>query len=235
MRRATGSTSSIARVPAGTPKKRKNWRGTIADHWPALTCETRLKIELVSTAATGFAPTERNTPSMIRRFCMSGVSRHKGALAASRHVTCELPASAPVSRREKQIFLDAERFGFDVPDRFGVEIGEARVEFEIFDPALDLLAVQGHYGDRHARKALEERTGELGDDRQRGRDGADPKTAGQALVDLLESAAKILDLGKNPMDMLQGDLPLRGQADIPMAALDDRRAEVLFQQPNGGR
>ena len=73
--------------PAARRRKRKSWRGTIADHWPALTCDTRLKIELVSTAGTGFAPTERNTPSMMRRFCMSGVSRHKGASAASRHVT----------------------------------------------------------------------------------------------------------------------------------------------------
>src|SRR5271165_5566907 len=59
VRRAVGSTSSIARVPFGTPKKRSNWRGTMADQRPALTWETRLKIEFVSTAGTGLAPTER--------------------------------------------------------------------------------------------------------------------------------------------------------------------------------
>ena len=65
------------------PKKRSNCRGTIDDHWPELACETRLKIELVSTEGLGVAPTERKMPSMIRRFCMSGVSRHSGAAAAS--------------------------------------------------------------------------------------------------------------------------------------------------------
>jgi len=32
VRWATGSTSSMARVPLGKPKKRKSWRGTMADH-----------------------------------------------------------------------------------------------------------------------------------------------------------------------------------------------------------
>ena len=83
VRRAVGSTSSTARVLWGMPKNCSNCRGTIDDHRPELACETRLKIELVSTEGAGFAPTERNTPSMMRRFCMSGVSRHSGAAAAS--------------------------------------------------------------------------------------------------------------------------------------------------------
>ena len=235
VRCAIGSTSSIATVPSGTPKKRRSWRGTIADHWPALTCETRLKIELVSTAGTGFAPTERKTPSMIRRFCMSGVNRHKGVFAASRQVTCVRPASGPRCGREKEIFLDADRFGLHVRHRFGVEVGEADVEFEVFDPAIDLLAVHGNHGDRHARKSGVKGAGQLGNERQRGRDDADPKPSGQALVDLLKPAAEILDLGENPVGVLEGDLPLRRQAHISVAALDDRRPEIVLEQPNRGR
>ena len=40
---------------------------------------------------------------------------------------------------------------------------------------------------------------------------------------------------ENPVGVLQDHLSLRRQTNIPMAALDDRRAEVLFQKPNGGR
>jgi hypothetical protein len=47
--------------------------------------------------------------------------------------------------------------------------------------------------------------------------------------------AEILNLGDNPVGMLQDDLPLRGQADVPMATLDNRRPEILFQEANGGR
>ena len=51
-------------------------------------------MELVSTVGAGFSPTERNRPSMIRRFCMSGVKRHKGGFAASLQVTCERAVDA---------------------------------------------------------------------------------------------------------------------------------------------
>src|SRR5271168_1436225 len=89
--RAIGEIGSIARVFCGMPKNCSNWRGTIEDHWPELACDTRLKIELVSTEGFGVAPTERKTPSMIRRFCISGVSRHRGARAAAAHViVCSL-------------------------------------------------------------------------------------------------------------------------------------------------
>ena len=46
---------------------------------------------------------------------------------------------------------------------------------------------------------------------------------------------EILDLGQDPVGVLQDDLPLRRQAHISVAALDDRRAKIVFQQPNRGR
>ncbi len=120
-------------------------------------------------------------------------------------------------------------------DRFGVQIGEAGIEFEILDPAIDFLTVHGKDGDRNARKTLVEWTGELRNDRQRGRNRPDPEAAGEALVDLVEFVAQILDFGENPMGVIKGHLSLGRQADIAMAALDDRRPEIVFEQPDRRR
>ena len=235
VRRAVGSTRSIARVPRRTPKSPNSWRGTIADHWPALTCETRLKIELVSMAGTGLAPTDRNTPSMIRRFCMSGVNRHRGASSRLAPGHSRPIGEGAGRRRQKYIFLEADRLGPDVSDRLGVEVGEADVELEIVDAALDVLAREGKNRDGHAGEAGAERAGELPDDWQGGRNGSDAKTAGEALAALLQSGAKIFGLGQNALGMFENDPPLRRQADIAMPALDDRSAEILLEQANRRR
>ena len=76
---------------------------------------------------------------MMRRFCMSGVSRHNGAFAASRQVTCVRLGERAGGRRQEEIFLDVDRLRPHMLDRFGVEIGEAGVELEILDAALDFL------------------------------------------------------------------------------------------------
>ena len=70
---------------------------------------------------------------------------------------------------------------------------------------------------------------------ERGRNGADAEPTGQALVDLVEAVAQIFDLGENPMGVVQDDLSLRRQADIAMAALDDRRPKIVFEQPDRSR
>ena len=67
------------------------------------------------------------------------------------------------------------------------------------------------------------------DDRQRGRDDAEPQPPAQSLVDLLDAAAHVLGLGEHAMGMLERELALRREADEAMAALDDRRAELLFE------
>ena len=96
-----------------------------------------------------------------------------------------------------------------------------------------LVVGQNRHG--HPGEAGQEGTSELGDDRERGRNGADAEPAGQALVDLVEFVAQIFDLGENPMGVVQDDLSLGRQADIPMAALDDRRPEIVFEQPDRSR
>ncbi len=64
---------------------------------------------------------------------------------------------------------------------------------------------------------------------------ADAKPAGQALVDLLETAAQVLRLGENAVSVVENEPSLRRQADEVMAALDDRRAETLFELPDRRR
>jgi hypothetical protein len=51
------------------------------------TLAQRLITELVSSFGIGAQLASRNARSMMRRFCISGVSRHNGSFAASVHVT----------------------------------------------------------------------------------------------------------------------------------------------------
>ena len=76
---------------------------------------------------------------MMRRFCMSGVSRHKGAVAASLQETFARPANAPVAGVRKTYSSMQIGFARTRSMRLGVEIGEPGVELEILDAALDLL------------------------------------------------------------------------------------------------
>ena len=174
---------------------------------------------------------------MIRRFCMSGVSRQSGAVAASLQVTCSRPREAPPVAGVRNTYSSMQ-IGLapcTLLERLGVEIGQADVEFEILDPALDLLARQRQDRDGDAGKARVERPGQLRDDRQRRRDRADPQPPGQALVDLLEAAAQILRLREDAMRVFEREPALRRQADEAMAALDDRRAEILLEQADRRR
>ncbi len=231
IRLVVGSTRSIARVPCGRPKKRRSCRGTIADHWPAATCDTRLKIEFVSTAGSGFAPTERNMPSMMRRFCMSGVSRQSGARGGFAPGNLRSVGEGRLRGRQEHVLLDADRLRLDPLDRLRVEVGQSHVEFEVLDPAFDLLAGQGENRDRHARKLRGERPREVRDDGQRCRNRADPEPAAQALVDLVEAAPQVVRLRQHAVGVLEDEFSLRRQADEAMAPLDDRRSEILFEQP----
>ena len=61
---------------------------------PSRTWACSVEIEFVSTAGSGLAPARANSASTMRRFCMSGESRHSGAVAASRQRTL-----APAAQR----------------------------------------------------------------------------------------------------------------------------------------
>ena len=58
--------------------------------------------ELVSSRGVGLALAERKARSMMRRFCMLGVSRQSGCCAASAQVTDVLPASSWSARTSRQ-------------------------------------------------------------------------------------------------------------------------------------
>ena len=52
-------------------------------------------MEFVSTVGEATAPAAAKFASRMRRFCMSGVSRQSGTVAASAHSTVERPANGP--------------------------------------------------------------------------------------------------------------------------------------------
>ena len=73
------------------------------------------------------------------------------------------------------------------------------------------------------------------DDRQRCRYGSDPEPAREAFVDLFEAAPQILRLRENAMRVLDRHPALGRQPDKAMAALDNRRPEILFEEADRRR
>ena len=59
---------------------------------------------------------------------------------------------------------------------------------------------------------------------------ADPKPAAESLVDLLEAAPQVLGFRQDAVGVVEHEPALRGQADKPVAALDDRRPEIVLEQ-----
>ena len=56
-------------------------------HFPVRTWANSTIMEFDSSVGEGTQPAERSSPSMMRRFCISGVSRHSGTLPTSAQVT----------------------------------------------------------------------------------------------------------------------------------------------------
>ena len=63
----------------------------------------------IRASAPARAPAARSSPSMMRRFCMSGVSRQSGTLPTSAQVTWSRLPSGAVGRGQQPVFLDIER------------------------------------------------------------------------------------------------------------------------------
>ena len=87
MRVSTGSTSGTVRSPAPTPKRCSHECATTLAMRPSPTSGKIVATEFVSTTGRGTIPTRAKAASMMRRFCMSGVSRQRSSEAASCHVT----------------------------------------------------------------------------------------------------------------------------------------------------
>ena len=50
-------------------------------------------------------------------------------------------------------------------------------------------------------------------------------------VDLVEAAPQVLGFRQDAVGVLENEPALRGQADKPVATLDDRRPEIVLEQP----
>ncbi len=64
---------------------------------------------------------------------MSGVSRHSGTFATSAQVTVLVIAERRVGGCQQAIMFAIERHGLDAAERFVAEIGDARIDLEIFE------------------------------------------------------------------------------------------------------
>ncbi len=91
---STGSTSGIAFRPAGSVR-REIHVCAVTPETPMRACAITAETEFVSTTGAATAPAAAKAPSMIRRCCMSGVSRHSGSVAASAQPTVVRAPNGP--------------------------------------------------------------------------------------------------------------------------------------------
>ena len=153
--------------------------------------------------------------------------------APSRRSCFELGDRRPLAGRQEQIFLVVDRLDAHALQRLVVEIGDARIEFELLDAALDLLRGQRQH--RHgdvrdsARRTAPVRCETIGS-----AVGITPSRSRPVSPLSISSIARaqVLGLGEDAMGVLERELALRGQADETMAALDERRAELLLELPD---
>ena len=99
---ASGSVIGMARSVSVRPSVSASLAGITLAQRPVRTCENSRIIESDSSVGRDSPPALLSRRSMMRRFCMSGVSRQSGTCATSAQVTLSrLPsgASAEVSSR----------------------------------------------------------------------------------------------------------------------------------------
>ena len=99
---ASGSTMGMALIVSVRPSVSASFAGMTLAQRPVRTWANSTIMELDSKVGCGVPPAPRRSSSMMRRFCMSGVSRQSGTCATSAQVTAaRLPkgASDDVSSR----------------------------------------------------------------------------------------------------------------------------------------
>ena len=188
VRRATGSTRSIARVPRGHSEKPQEMARH--DGRPLSGGDMRDEVE----DRIRLHGRDRLRADRAKDAVDDAAVLHVGRQQAERH-RCRLAPTSPASRPANapssgvsNAYSSAQiGFGSDPFDRLGVQIGQSDVEFEGLDSPLDLAA--GHREDRDgdARVLDVERSGELRDYRQRGRNRAQSKLPGETLAELLKA------------------------------------------------
>ena len=140
--------------------------------------------EFVSTDGRGAAPASRKWALRIRAVLhVRGEQAQRGVGRFSpRHRGP--PAERALGRREQEVALAIEWNRPDPGERLVVEIGDARVQTEVAEPALDVDGGERQHGDHDVRMIQRERRGERRDDGERGRDGAQAEPADQSLASL---------------------------------------------------
>ena len=130
---ASGSTIGMARMRVGQARAFR--RASPASRSPSGRCahaRTAGSSNPIPASAATRRRRSRSSRSMMRRFCMSGVSRQSGTCATSAQVTRVAVAERRVGRRQQPIALVIERHRGDAAERLVVEIGDAGVDLEIF-------------------------------------------------------------------------------------------------------
>ena len=172
---------------------------------------------------------------MIRRFCMSGVSRQSGTWPTSVQVTLLAIAEHAVRRGQQTITFVVKRNGADIADRLVLDIGQPGIDLEIFEQAKNVSRGAGHHPKPDIRVTRAKRRRQRGDHAEHGRDRRDPDFARKLLlqrIDLLTHGAGIADDAPRP---IQRALAFRRKPLKARAPLHQHHAKNFLQLLEAGR
>jgi hypothetical protein len=144
-------------------------------------------------------------------------------------------AERAVGARQQHVALPVEPQRAHAREWLGVEVGEADVEIECLQAALDLHRVERMHGHGHAGMPLGERRRQQRHRRQRRRDRTDAKPPRQAVPHRAHLAAEPVDVREDALRPLEHALALGGEALVPLRASHDGQPELLLQPADPGR
>ena len=119
--------------------------------------------------------------------------------------------------------------------RLVVEVGDAGMQLEIVEPALDVDRAAREQLDAQAGLAREQGRGQLGHHGQGGGDDPDGDPPAQRLAGAHQLLLERVAVGQDPLRPGQHPLALRRQALEPVAALDHQHAQILLEMPQARR
>ncbi len=119
--------------------------------------------------------------------------------------------------------------------RLVVEVGDAGMQLEIVEAALDVDRAAREQLHAQAGLAGEQGRGQLGHHGQGGGDDADGDPPAQRLAGTHQLLLERVAVGQDPLRPGQHPLALLGQALEPVAALDHEHAQILLEMPQARR
>ena len=160
---------------------------------------------------------------------------------AQRHLADFLPghllaiAEHGVGRRQQPVALVIERNGANLPDRLVLDIGQPRIDLEIFQQPQHLGRRAGADAKQHVGIARAERRRQRRHHAERRRNSGNPDLAGELVleaVDLLLHRAGVAD---DPPRPVEGAFAFRRKALEAGAALHQHDAEDFLELFEAGR